>query len=362
MKGRTENRIDSIQFMFLVHTVPIGVGVLGLTRFVADKSGHDAALAILAAGIYPQLSILFMWLLLRRFRNAGIYDIHPQLMGKWLGKLFNLVFAFYCFFAFFLTLRTFVELVNTWLFPMTPVWGLTSLFLIPIVYSSVSGLRLLGRYAIAVFFLTIWIILLSYFPISEGTFSHILPIGTTGFQKIFQGTLMTGLSLLGFELMLVYYPYVDHKPDVLPAASIASWAVVLIYAVVGVITLMFFSLGQLKKTVWPMLTMFKHVQMPFIERFETIIIAIWLLHIVNTCGTYLWCGFEGLQKTFKAKKALVYTGIVVLTLIGSQVVEGRAMINMLSNILSKVGFYLMVGYPMLLWGLALLLRKKANPA
>lgn len=353
--------INSIQLMFLLHTVQLGVGILGLVRFVAEPAGHDAALAILVSGIYPQLGILFMWLLLKRFRTLGVYDIHNRLFGKWMGRVFSLLFAGYCLFSYFMILRTFVELVVTWMFPMTPAWILTSLFLVPTLYAAAVGLRLLGRFAVSVFFLTIWIAVMVYVPATEGTFTHILPIGSEGAKAIFQGSLMSALSILGLELLVVFYPYVTHKKDVLSAASIASWATILIYTWVAVATLLFFSEKQLSKTIWPMLTMFKHVQIPFIERFETIIIAIWVLQIVNSAGTYLWAGVHGLEQVFRLKRRwIVFLLVVGVTLYVSPMLESRTEINKYLDLLSKVGLGMLIGYPLLLWLVSLVMRKKGD--
>ncbi|WP_170119233.1 GerAB/ArcD/ProY family transporter [Tumebacillus permanentifrigoris] len=352
------NRINGIELMFLLHTVPIGVGVLGMVRFIADKAGHDAPLAVLISGLYPQVGVLFMWLLLKRFRTMGIYEIHQQLFGRWVGKIFNLAFASYCLYAFFMTLRTFTELVNTWLYPMMSPWVLSLIFLVPMIYASYAGIQLLGRYAIMTFFLTSWILVLIYFPIMEGSSSYLLPFGSNGISRIFQGSLLSALSVLGFELLMVYYPFVSYKKDVLPAATIASWSVTLVYLINAVVSIMFFSLPQLSKTIWPMLTMFKHVQVPFIERFETIVIAVWILKVVNTAGTYLWAGVDGMLKTIPVKKWVLYGLILILALVFSNALHTRAEINTQLNFLSKLGLGLMIGYPLLLWLLSLVLRKK----
>ncbi|MBL0387231.1 GerAB/ArcD/ProY family transporter [Tumebacillus sp. ITR2] len=355
-----KHSINSIELLFLLHTVPIGVGILGLVRFVADKSGHDAPLAVLLSGLYPQIGILFMWLLLRRFQNLGVYEIHKELFGKWLGFLFNFAFISYCLYASFMTMRTFIELINTWLYPMTSPMVLTCILLVPTLYASYCGVRLLGRYATTTFFLTVWILLLTYFPTKEATLSHLFPIGQNGMSSIFQGSLLSALSILGFELLLVMYPYVAHKQDVLPAASIASWGMTLIYLLNAIVTIMFFSLPQLEKTIWPMLTMFKHVQVPFIERFETIVIAVWVMRIVNTCGAYLWAGMDGLQKSLPLKKPYLYLVVAAAFLVLTMQVKGRAIINTNLNLLSKIGLGVMIAYPLLLWLLSLILRKKGE--
>lgn len=355
-------RINSVELMLFLYTVPIGVGVLGMARFIALKAGHDAPLATLVAGFYTQFGILFMWLLLNRFKKYGIYEIHQVMFGKWIGKLFNVLFAAYCLYAFFMTLRTFVELVSTWMFPMTQPWVLTGLFLVPIIYSSSAGLRLLGRFSVSVFFLSIWIVLLIYFPIKEGGTSHLFPIGANGIKAILAGSQNAALSLLGVELLMVIYPYVVHKPDVLPAASIASWGTTFVYTINSVVTIIFFSADQLEKTIWPMLAMFKHVQMPFIERFETIMIAFWVIQVVNTAGAYLWAGIEGVKRTMRVKKTWIYLVLVPTSVYMSTVIRGRVMINNHLNVLAKIGLAVVVVYPFVMWLIALILRKKGEAA
>ena len=355
-----KHAINGVELLFLANTIPIGVGVLGMVRFVADSSAHDAWISILVSGFYSQAGILFMWLLLRRFQTMGIYDIHRVLFKKWIGGAMNLLFAFYCLSSYFLVIRTYVEVVQTWMFPTTPVWIMTCLCIVPVFYASISGLQLLGRYAIAAFFLTMWIVLLSYYSFEEGTFSHIMPIGSNGAGKILSGSLLSSLSLLGCELLMVFYPHVTYKKDFLPAATIANWVMVLFYVWNALATLMFFSYEQLRKTIWPMLTMFKYVQLPFIERFETIIIALWILQVVNTSSGYLWAGMRGLEKTMPIRKSWAYGGIFVATLVFGNLIEGRVELNIYLNWLSKVGLAVMVCYPVLLLLLALVLRKKGG--
>jgi spore germination protein AB len=354
--------INSVQLIFLLNTIPIGVGILGMVRFIAEKAGHDAPLATVMSGLYAQASVLFMWLLLIRFKKYGLYEIHQIIFGKWIGRFFNLLFAGYCLFAFFMTLRTFVELVGTWMFPLTPPWVLAALFLVPMVYSSAAGLRLLGRFAIATFFLSGWIVLLIYFPMQEGGSSHLFPIGANGLKAIFDGSMRTALSLLGIELLMVIYPYVVHKPDVLPAASIASWGTILVYTINAIVTIIFFTADQLEKTIWPMLAMFKHVQMPFIERFETIVIAVWLIQIVSTCSSYLWAGVEGIVRSFNLKNGRVYVVLTLASVYLSQLLKGRTQINFYLNILANVGLAVMVVYPLLIWIVAVVLKKKGDVA
>ena len=45
-----KHAINGVELLFLANTIPIGVGVLGMVRFVADSSAHDAWISILVSG------------------------------------------------------------------------------------------------------------------------------------------------------------------------------------------------------------------------------------------------------------------------------------------------------------------------
>ena len=49
----------------------------------------------------------------------------------------------------------------------------------------------------------------------------------------------------------------------------------LIYVVLAIVSFMYYSEGQLNHTIWPTLTMLKIIKVPFIQRFEYIIIFVW---------------------------------------------------------------------------------------
>ncbi len=52
----------------------------------------------------------------------------------------------------------------------------------------------------------------------------------------------------------------------------------LIYVVLAIVSFMYYSEGQLNRTIWPTLTMLKIIKVPFIQRFEYIIIFVWFFN------------------------------------------------------------------------------------
>lgn len=72
----------------------------------------------------------------------------------------------------------------------------------------------------------------------------------------------------------------------------------LIYVVLAIVSFMYYSEGQLNHTIWPTLTMLKIIKVPFIQRFEYIIIFVWFLIILpNLCLT-IWSSCQTMKRSF----------------------------------------------------------------
>ena len=101
--------------------------------------------------------------------------------------------------------------------------------------------------------------------------------------------------------------------------------------------------GQLHHTIWPTLTMLKIIKVPFIQRFEYIIIFLWYLIILpNICLT-IWSScciskslfIYHLKLHYHFYRCYIYF-ILVFT--------NREGINTLNTVLSQAGLYIVYAY------------------
>ena len=84
----------------------------------------------------------------------------------------------------------------------------------------------------------------------------------------------SALEFLGFETILIFYPFIE-KGKSLKDGLMQEFFSTLIYVVLAIVSFMYYSEGQLNHTIWPTLTMLKIIKVPFIQRFEYIIIFVW---------------------------------------------------------------------------------------
>mgnify|MGYP003498104754 FL=1 len=112
---------------FLVHSIQIGIGVLGFQRYIAKSAGYDAWIAVLAFGFIVNLLIWMIYSIMKKGKG-DITVIHRDLFGKWIGGLFSLFFVVYLLFFSITVLRTFIEVIQVWMFPEIKVWSFSLVF------------------------------------------------------------------------------------------------------------------------------------------------------------------------------------------------------------------------------------------
>ena len=184
-------------------------------------------------------------------------------------------------------LRTYIEVIQVWVFPTIKPWKLTLLFLLVAYYIIRGGFRSVTGICFWGVIIPIFVLLFLVFPMKYAHVRNIFPILNHSPLEILNATKASALEFLGFEAILVFIHLLKKK-------SLNKWAhggiafSTILYVVLAIVSLMYYSPGQLHHTIWPTLTMLKIIKVPFIQRFEYIIIFLWYLIILpNICLT-IW--------------------------------------------------------------------------
>ncbi|WP_421381228.1 GerAB/ArcD/ProY family transporter [Bacillus salacetis] len=359
MKPVPENRkISPFIVFFLIHSIQVGVGVLGYQRIIAKSAGYDAWMAVIAAGILTNF-ILFLIYKVVQTGGGDLVEANKTAFGKWLGKAFDLVFLLYFCLIAITICRTYIEVVQVWMYPRMASWFFSILFFMLVIYVVNGGLRAVAGTAFFGTVLPAYLILTFGFTFPFSDFRNLFPVWDHSMLDMLKSTRDMTLSFLGYETLLVFYPYISQGEKSKKWAHISLIVTTVLFTLLTLVSFAFFSEGQLEKTVWATLSMWKIVEMPFVERFEYIGIANWCLIILpNVCIT-LWCASRIAKRSFKMNQRKTLIILSLLCIIVISTIQDRNQINTLNDITSKVGFYLnFVFIPFLL--LMILLMKKVK--
>lgn len=362
--GKSVFDVQSIgpwELFFLIETAQVAVGLFSLPRVIAEAAGHSGWMALLLVGVVSHLAVWVMVLLLQRFGDQDLYGILRILLGTWVGHLLGGLFALYCLLVAILVSRTYIEVVQTWLFPTTSTAMFYLLLLVPTFYCATGGVRVLGRFGIITFMGTIWMTLFLIFPMQNLTLDHYFPVFDIQLSGLISASVKTFASIVGFELILILYPFLQKRKRALQSTVGAIWFVIFIYLLVTLTCIGFYSQGQLQALISPTLQLFQVVHLPIIERIEHICIATWSFLVVSTASYYIWAAgrFLSYWPAFDKPSRIYWVMLPVVLFFGFWP-KDIYMLTKFEVILSTVSGITSLALPPLLLLLAMLLGKKAQ--
>ncbi|WP_281976104.1 GerAB/ArcD/ProY family transporter [Halobacillus litoralis] len=350
--------VQAFYLFFIIHTSQIGAGLMGVPRILVLEAGSDAWISVLIAGIYLHIMIFLMLSILRAYDNSDILGVQGDLFGKWIGKILGLMYVLYIFLLVLTVMKNYIEVVQVFIFPEMPIW-LMSLFLLSLmVYSIIGGFRVVVGTAFIFFFLTIWLALTIYKPMTYMDWEHFLPVmHHSSPTDLFMGAKQVAYSVLGLEILLFVYPFIEDKKKIsLPAHAGVLFTTFLIL-LVTVVSIGYFSPDQLKATVWATLSLFKIISFSIVERFDFIAVALWMMVIIPNLVLFGWMIVHSMKRLFNTPKKPTLYALAFLLFIASITIEKRVGVNQLTSITSEVGFWIVFVYPWFIYIIVMVKKK-----
>ena len=330
-------QVSPFLVFFIITSVQVGVGVLGFQPFLLE-AGHDGWITVLLAGLLVHGIIWILYKLIRSGKG-DLIDIHHQAFGKWLGNFFSIVVMFYFTFATITVLRSYIEVVQVWIFPDLPTWSLALPFILLVYYVVMGGFRTVVGISFFSVILPAYLVLTFLFPLKFARWESLSPFFDVDIKPLFSASIQMTLSYIGFSTLLVFHPYVKDGVNTQKWAHLGTLATTILYVLIEIVTIIYYSADQLKIVTWPTLGLWKIAELPFVERFEFIGISTWLLVILPNITIYLWAASRIGKRVsgFKQKYFLVI--ILIIVFIGCIYFEKRESITQLNDILSTMGKY-----------------------
>jgi spore germination protein AB len=351
-----DKKIGPYLVFFLIVSVQIGVGILSFQTSIVKDAGHDAWISIILAGFGVHI-ILFLLYKLLHASNGDLVTIHNDLFGKWIGGFVNGFFIFY-YSLFGLTVtRSYIEIIQTWMFPELSTWGF-NLVLLPLIFYIVNGgFRTVVGICYFGAVLPAYLLLVFIFPLEYSELGNILPIFDHTYLDILKSTKSMTLSYLGFSTVLLFSPYVQERRKSQKWAHLGVATTTLVYLYIAIISFSYFSMNQIKVLIWPTLALWKIIELPFVERFEYIGLSSWLIVVLPNICLFVWCACRIGERVFRVRRDKWCYGILFIYFIAAFFINDHEKITLFSKIVSEVGFYVIVGYLPLLTFTYLIVKK-----
>ncbi|WP_028392322.1 GerAB/ArcD/ProY family transporter [Bacillus cihuensis] len=350
-------QISPFLVFFLVLKVQIGIGVLGFQRIVIKSAGNDAWITVIAAGILFSIIIWCMFKLLN-LHKQDLIGIQTKLFGKILGSFLNMIWISYWLFMGIGVYRTYVEVVQAWMFPQINVTTFSIVFALLIYYTISGGFQVITGMAFLGVIIPSYLILTIFFPLEYTDFRNLLPVWNHSYKEIALATKNMSLSYLGISTLLMYYPLIKQQKKANKWAQMANILTTLSYLLLIIVSIGFYSENQISRYVWATLSFWSIVQVPFVERFEYIGIATWVIFILPNICLLIWAATKGTSALFKVAPNKITMLFLVILIVVSLSLKNREQINTYLDYMSYAGFYLYTVYIPILLCLSFIIKKK----
>jgi spore germination protein (amino acid permease) len=283
-----KNKITLMQYIFLIHGVQMGVGVLTLPRELAEKSGTDGWIATIICWFLATMTSLIIIQIMKEYPNGTILDLLTHYFGKWIGRLGTLIFALY-----FAVLANVVFVrealfIQAWILPNTKVYILILLLSIPSYLIVRKNISILGRYSEFVFFMTVWTVIIYLIPLKYAKWLHLLPIIKEGWLPILSSVKTAIFSFIGFEIAFFLYPFLQKKEKASMGIVIANTLSLLAYLMITIGAFAFYSPDEITIYNEPTINILKVLEFKFIERLEIVFFSFYLFVMSTTVLPFMF--------------------------------------------------------------------------
>ncbi|GGJ76268.1 GerAB/ArcD/ProY family transporter [Virgibacillus salexigens] len=357
VKVKPNLRIRAFYLFFIISSIQLGVGIMGVPRLIFMESHQDAWISIILAFFYMLIVVLAMLLILKQYDNADILGIQIDIFGKWVGKLLGTVYIIHFAITLLSVLVTYIEVVQVFIAPGISNFVMGLLLISLIVYSILGGLKIIVGVCFIFFLLSHWVLFLLIEPAYLMDLTHFQPAFQTSFTELLKGAKITSYTFIGFELLLLVYPFIQNKQKASMPVYIGIFWSSLIVLLVTVVSIGFFSPDQLERREWALLNMFKIQSLPFIERFDYIVVTEWMMVVLPNMILLMWGIIYGMKRLYKIKQRTSLYAVAFLLLIFCVFIDQHFLIQKVIDNIAKTSFWLVYVYPLLLLPIVLIKKR-----
>ncbi|MED1561201.1 spore germination protein GerB [Alkalihalobacillus alcalophilus ATCC 27647 = CGMCC 1.3604] len=348
--------VEPFLVFYLVHSMQAGVGVLGFTRYIADAAGYQGWIAVIISGLCIHL---FIWMIYKILgpKQHDIITVHKQTFGRIFGGLLSLFIVAYFTLAAIVVLRTYIEIVQIWIFPDIPIWAICFILTLLAYYMVTQGFRVVVGISFFSLIIPFFLLLAALAPLEFANFHRLLPLFDTTIKEQIEATKTMTLSYLGPEILLLAFPFIKNGVKSQKWAYFGNLYTLLIYLMITIVHYSFYSLGHIGTIIWPLISSWKIVQLPFIERFEYLGIAAWLIIITPNIALCIWAASRGLKEVFNWPHRQMLRLIALAVLFIALIFQSRQDIDQLNTFMSNLGLYFLYLYIPILFLITTIKRK-----
>ncbi|MFC7443117.1 GerAB/ArcD/ProY family transporter [Laceyella putida] len=353
MLTNPKDHITSTQAAVLVTSFILGVGILTLPRTVTEKVGTaDGWIAVLLGGLVAMLLGVLLVKLSQLFPGKTLYQYSQEIVGQWMGLLINLYAVGYFTLLAAFEIRAMGEVTNFFLLPATPIEVTMGLLLFASAYLVVGGINPIARLCEVILPITILLFFLVLFMgFKNFELDNLRPVLERGWMPVIKGLETTTLSYLGLETMLFLPAFMSEPRQALKAVLAGIGIPVIFYVMTVIVVIGALTIDDVVTLTFPTIELVRSFELEGVlfERYESFLLAVWILQIYTTLSLCHYLAGLGLAQLFqKGKFQSFIIGLLPVIYVLAWKLKTINDVFALGELLGYMGMVMVIAVPIIL--------------
>ncbi|EKN42394.1 spore germination protein [Clostridium botulinum CFSAN001627] len=197
-------------------------------------------------------------------------DLSKKIYGNILGNILNLIFLLFFFIIATDLTAEINNILKIYMVPFLSYWNLASLLFLFVAYASYGGIKVIGKINEVLFYATFIVFLIPLFSLKNANITNLQPLLGVGIKNIIKGIKETAISYSGFEILLIFYPFINRNVKIKRPAFKSIAFTTILYALYTLSTILYLGINASQKFLWPVITITQSIIVPIINSFKYI--------------------------------------------------------------------------------------------
>lgn len=348
----SNDKISTSQAIVLLINYILGVGILTLPRTSIEKvKTPDVWITVILSGLTAMVIGIVIVKLGQQYPGKTFYQYSQDLVGKWIGGIIGLLVILYFISVASFEVRALAEVTEFFLLEGTPTWAIIMPFMWIGLYLITSGINPIARlFEIIVPITIVLFLLVICISCRELELNNLRPVLGLGVLPVLKGLKSTAFAYSGAEVMLFIIAFMKKPDKAVKVIVIGTGIPMLFYLITVIAVIGVLTIDGVVRDTWPTITLVKNSEIPglIFERFESMLLTIWIMQIFSTFTITFYLASLGLFQIFKMNSHICMYGLIPVIYIISMIPKNVNNLFELGDFLGNVALYLFGVLPVLL--------------
>jgi spore germination protein len=279
------NKITRRQYISLLLSSLIGIGILSLPSEVCRIAKQDGWISVALGGLFPLYLLFTASYIHKKMNYEDFANITKKLYGKYLSLLIFIIISVSSLIYHVSIIANYTNIMKASISEFIPKVAIVGIITFLTINTSRNGLTIIGYLSEIALYFIIPLLLLPIIFIPKGSLTNVQPFFSSG-KDILSAAPKGLLAYSGPEIAFITLHFITNKRKPYKSAMLATSIIVFLYTSTVFITIYYFGWKLTSKINFPLLFMYELIKVPILSDSKALFILVWSIAIFIVCNIY----------------------------------------------------------------------------